>query len=321
MSHVKNIAIVGATGTVGAFITKSLLATGKHSVTALTRSAANPDAFPAGLQLAEISYSDPATIVRALRGQDVLIITMSVHASAESQLTLIDAAADAGVPYVMPNDWGFDVSRDDMYRDAFFHLDSKAARARIEQRGVSAWVSVICGFWYEHSLGCGLGTFGIDWDKREAVLLDGGDATRMNTSTCAYVGQAVAALLSLPEKAAESAAGGASLEQFKNDYVRISEFTVTQREMLDAVQRATATADADWAITHEDSRERYKRAAAEVVKGNYALFETAMYSRVWFPDGSSLYEDRGLHDEILGLQRDGLDEATKRAVERGLKGY
>ncbi|KAH7024657.1 uncharacterized protein B0I36DRAFT_250248 [Microdochium trichocladiopsis] len=323
MSYVKNVAIVGANGTVGTFITDALLKTGKHTITALTRSTSGN--FPFGVKLATIDYDKPETIVSALKDQQVLIITMGVGAPPEQQLKLIDAAADAGVPYVMPNDWGYDVSRDDMYKESFFHLQSKTARAHIEERGVSSWISLVCGFWYEFSLGQGTETFGIDSSKKEAILFDGGN-TQMDTSTLSYVGKTVAALLSLPEKKADAAATtsggkGGSLEQFKNNYVRVAEFSVTQREMLDSVQRVSGTTDKDWKISHETTRERYAHASGEVMKGNYALFVTAMYSRVWFPDGSPVYHDKGLHDELLGLQKEELDVASKRAVDRGRVGY
>jgi len=314
MSHVQNIAIVGANGTVGKYMTTSLLKTGKHKVTALTRSTTG--SFLPDVKLAVIDYDKPETIVSALKGQHVLIITMGVTAPAEQQLKLIDAAADAGVSYVMPNDWGFDVTRDSMYEDAFFHTESKTARARVEERGISSWISVVCGFWYEFSLGQGTPTFGIDSWKKEAILFDGGN-TMMDTSTWPYVGQAVASLLSLPEKKTSDTAADASLEQFKNSTVRIAEFSVTQREMLDSVQRVTGTKDADWTITHEKASERYARAAGEVRKGNLDLFVTAMYSRLWFPDGSAVFSEQGLHDELLGLKRRDIDDATKEAVERG----
>lgn len=239
---------------------------------------------------------------------------MGSRAPAEQQLKLIDAAADAGVPYVVPNDWGFDITRDDMYKDAFFHMQSKTARARIEERGVSSWVTVVCGFWHEHSLGVGTATFGIDFRKKEAILFDGGN-TRMDTSSWPYVGQAVASLLSLPEKKTPDLDAGATLEQFKNSTVRIAEFSATQREMLDSVQHVTGTTDADWTITHEKTAERYAHASSEVKKGNYALFVTAMYSRLWFPDGSATYAEQGLHDDLLGLTRRDIDEVSKEVVQ------
>ncbi|KAJ1323613.1 NmrA family NAD(P)-binding protein [Microdochium nivale] len=328
MSHVKNIAIVGANGTIGTFLTAALLATGKHTITALTRSASGE--FPPGVTVATIDYDKPSTITAALANQDVLIITMRSRVPAEQQLALIDAAAAAGVRYVMPNDWGFDYAREDMYRDVFHHSYSREAKDRVEQLGVSSWISLVCGFWYEMSLGQGTPTFGIDWEARRAVLLDGGE-TRMNTCSWPYVGKAVAALLSLPETREQSGGpaaqeqGATTLDQFKNDYVRVSQFSVTQREMLDSVQRVTGTIDAEWSITHEAARERYAHAEAEVKagRGSQDHYMTAMYSRVWFPDGSAVYEDKGLHDELLGLDREEeeLDVATKRAVGKGLWAY
>jgi uncharacterized protein YbjT (DUF2867 family) len=83
-------------------MTKELLATGKHTVTAITR----PDSksqLPEGVKIAKVDYENPQTIVEALKGQDALIITLSVFAHAE-QDKLIEAAADAGVPWVIPNE-------------------------------------------------------------------------------------------------------------------------------------------------------------------------------------------------------------------------
>lgn len=314
-----------ANGTIGTFLTAALLATGKHTITALTRSASGD--FPPDVTVATIDYNDPNTITAALANQDVLIITMRSRVPAEQQLALIDAAAAAGVRYVMPNDWGFDYEREDMYRDVFHHSYSREAKDRVEQLGVSSWISLVCGFWYEMSLGQGTPTFGIDWESRRAVLLDGGE-TRMNTCSWPYVGKAVAALLSLPETRRSGGSAleqGATLDQFKNDYVRVSQFSVTQREMLDSMQRVTGTTDAEWSITIEAARERYAHAEAEVQagRGSQEHYMTAMYSRVWFPDGSAVYEDKGLHDELLGLdsKEEKLDDATRRAVGKGLWAY
>ena len=78
-------------------MTKSLLDTGKHNVTAITR----PDSkstLPDGVHVKKVDYEDHSSIVDALRGQDALIITMSIFAGDEQQDKLLQAAADADVP-------------------------------------------------------------------------------------------------------------------------------------------------------------------------------------------------------------------------------
>ena len=104
-NHITNVAIVGAGGRSGTFITKALLKTGKHTVTAITR----PDSsnkIPNGVHsINKADYEDHSQLVEALKGQEVLLITMSIFAPPESQFKLIDAAAEAGVKWIMPNEW------------------------------------------------------------------------------------------------------------------------------------------------------------------------------------------------------------------------
>lgn len=83
-NFVKNIAIVGAAGTVGQYITKELLASGKHTVTAITR----PDSqaqLPKGVKVAKVNYDDKSSLIEALKGQKVLIISLSLRAPQGTQ--------------------------------------------------------------------------------------------------------------------------------------------------------------------------------------------------------------------------------------------
>lgn len=105
-NYVRNVAIVGAGGRSGSAIVRALTAGGKHKVTAITR----PDStntMPAGIhEVKRVNYDSQASIVEALKGQDVLIITLHVMAPPESQTRLIDAAVEAGVKWIIPNEWG-----------------------------------------------------------------------------------------------------------------------------------------------------------------------------------------------------------------------
>lgn len=61
-----------AGGNLGSFITASLLETGKHTVTAITRSSSS-STFPKSVVARPVDYDKPETIVEALRGQDALV--------------------------------------------------------------------------------------------------------------------------------------------------------------------------------------------------------------------------------------------------------
>jgi hypothetical protein len=127
------------------------------------------------------------------------------------------------------------------------------------------------------------------------------------------VGRAVAALLSLPIKAE----GSASLENFANKVVYVSSFTISQREMLASVLRVTGAKESDWKISKEPSEQRYEEGIEELGQGKRVGMAKLLYTRVFYPDGSGDTENKkGTINEVLGLEKEDLDEATKRAVER-----
>jgi putative NADH-flavin reductase len=64
-NHVKNVAVVGVSGSVGEYITKHLLSTGKHTVTAITREGSKSE-IPSGVKVAKVNYDQSETLVEAL---------------------------------------------------------------------------------------------------------------------------------------------------------------------------------------------------------------------------------------------------------------
>lgn len=152
MSPIKNVAIVGAGGHVGQYIVDGLVKQGKHTVTAITR----PDstsAMPSGLHaVKKADYSNHDSLVEALGGQDFLIITMGHMAEKGSQQKLVDAAKDAGVKYIMPNEWGVDHAlNEQMGRDTMLGPALQAAREYIEKAGLT-WIALSCSFCTSMSL-------------------------------------------------------------------------------------------------------------------------------------------------------------------------
>ena len=72
---------------------------------------------------------------------------MSVMAPPDQQSKLIEAAATAGVPWVLPNEFG-GTGEDPAVNDDIPMNKAKAGyRAQIESLGKSSWIGVACGFW------------------------------------------------------------------------------------------------------------------------------------------------------------------------------
>lgn len=310
MSTINNLLIINtdpnnqATGSVGKFIVDALLKTGKHNVTAITR-VDSKAVMPQGVKVAKVNYSEQSSLVAALKGQDVLIVTMSVQAPRETQVQLNEAAAAAGVPYIIPNNWGGDHANEKLGDETLLGPANRAVLKNIQALGKSAWISIVSNFWYEFSLGGGPDRYGFDLNERSVVFFDDGKQP-INTTTWPQSGLAVARLLSLPE---------AELAAFKNKFVYISSFCVSQRDMFDSLLRVTGTTEKDWKISHEDSRERYAGGVKAMQSGDMRGFARAMYTRMFYPDGSGVYENlRGLQNELLGLPQEDMDEFTKIAI-------
>jgi hypothetical protein len=104
----------------------------------------------------------------------VLIITISGHAGHDAQATLIRAAAEAGVPWIVPNEFRPSGANEQAGRDVVIGVPKKKDRELIEELGVSKWIGIACNFWYEYSL-AGPGLYGIDIRKRELLWFDDGE--------------------------------------------------------------------------------------------------------------------------------------------------
>jgi hypothetical protein len=99
-------------------MTEALLKTGKHTVTAITRIESETK-IPEGVVSKKVDYSKQETLVDALRGQDALIITLSAFTPEETARQLINAAGEAGVAWILPNEWSPDTANEGLIKDLF----------------------------------------------------------------------------------------------------------------------------------------------------------------------------------------------------------
>ncbi|CAG7972396.1 unnamed protein product [Penicillium olsonii] len=308
---IERVAIVGAGGTIGSHIVKALLETGRHTVTAISRKGSD-NKLPEGVQIAPVNYDDAATIVAALKGQQFLIITMAPTAPRDTHSKLVQAAAKAGIPYVMPNGYAGDIENVKIGEDMMLGPIAQAQRDEIESLGMQ-WITVCCGFWFDYSLAGGESRFGFDFDKRTLTVFDDGN-TKNSTSTLSQVGRAVAKVLSLKELPEDENDKTLTLASYLNKGVYIKSFVISQNDMFESVKRVTDTTDADWTITHEDTKKRYAEGLAQVKTGNMAGFSKLLFARGFYPDDPSDLSAKA-QNELLGLPDESLDESTQVAID------
>jgi hypothetical protein len=303
----------------GSHIANQLLKTGKHVVTAITRPNST-NQFDANVKVSRVDYGgdDDTALVEALRGQQVLIITMSVTAPRDTTIKLVRAAAKAGVAYVLPNWFGHDPANDKLCDESMLKQSRDSITAEISGLGEISYLLLVCNFWYEFSLGGGPNRYGFDFKERTLVFFDDGNVV-INTSTWPQCGRAIAHLLSLKELPDDEADKSPTVSQFRNNPIYISSFQLSQRDMFESVKRVTGTTDADWTITHESAEERWKENQAAVKQGNWSAFTKMLYSRMFIP-GSDIGYKSELHNGMLGLPVENLDESTATGIRMGESG-
>ena len=276
------------------------------------------------MRKATIDYDNHGSLVAALKGQDFLIITLSVRAPPDVTSKLATAAVEAGVKWVMPNAYGPN-PYSEMYDDMGFGAQFRQTIAGLKDLGLNL-VILSCGFWYEFSLAGGLIRYGFDIANRKFVVFDKGDV-KIHTSTLPQCGRGAAAVLSLPILPEDAAsASTTTLSSLANPApLYIQSFHVSQNDMFASLKRVTGTTDADWTITTESSYERWANASKVVQAGSgfnidgktpmsfTDAFGMTMYSRIFFPGGDGI-ADKDLANDRLGLPKEDLDEWTKEAV-------
>lgn len=237
---------------------------------------------------------------------------MAPTAPRNTHSRLVQAAAKAGVQYIMPNGYGGDIDNVKLGADTLLGPMAKANRDEIERLGMQ-WINVCCGFWYEYSLAGGEARFGFDFDKRCLTVYDDGK-TRISTSTLPQVGRAVARVLSLKELPDDETDNSPTLSEFTHQSIFIKSFVVNQNDMFQSVKRVTCTTDADWKVSHETTKKRYEDGLAQVKSGNMAGFSKMLYARSLYPDDVNDYSAKA-QNELLGLPEESLDEFTKRGID------
>lgn len=272
------------------------------------------------MTIAKVDYTSEESLITTLKGHDFLIITLFAQTPHSTHTLIVEAAAKAGVQWIMPNYYAFsldprsgNLGSDPILGNFSKYIDD-IRNVSVTEGGVKPnFVALCCGFWYEFSLAMGEPWFGFDIKNRSVTFYDEG-TVKINSSTWEQCGRTVASLLSLPVSSAGD--GRPALSDWKNEGLHISSFLISQRDMLDSLHRVLGTSDEDWTITKEPVKERYQQGMQQMQGGDRLGFAKAMYARVFFPGAGGDFEtENSLDNGKLGLPVEDLDDATRRAVE------
>ncbi|KAH6963362.1 hypothetical protein DER45DRAFT_480981 [Fusarium avenaceum] len=320
-NYVERVAIVGVTGRQGSHIVEQLLKTGKHTITALTRNSSSSK-LPGSVKIARVDYEDEKAIAAALEGQQLLIITLANGVDAEVHDRIVRAAGKAGVAHIVPNIYAANivVENKGAVDDFFPAAGLRDLLTEIERVGVSSWTVLVGSIWFDYSFPAGPLFMGFDLNNRQVTLFDDGEA-KVNTSTWAQYGRGAAALASLKVLPEDENDTSPTLAHFRNKPLYLSSFYVSQKEILASVQRVTNTTDSDWDIKYETTSDRMEEGKAQAASGDFRGLVQTYYSFIFSPEGQKLNFEEKLHNKVLGLPEEDLDEVVKDCVEKAKNGY
>ncbi|KAK3635722.1 hypothetical protein LTR56_014598 [Elasticomyces elasticus] len=288
-THYKNIALVGASGSLGSKVLDSLLKQGKHNITVITRTASTAT-FPDTVNTRKVDYSDATGLEAALVGQDVLVI-MLAFAGLHDEESIIEAAGRAGVKYP------FGPMAEEALSLSFMQ-GKYALHEKITSLGMK-YVIVATNSWIDWSLT--YNALGIDATARTATLYT--DSIAFNTTTLPQIGRGVARFLALPRSTID--------KQFANGFLYLSSFKLTQPELFQAVLAATGTKESDWQIERTSFETLIEEGNKKVSEGNVIVGSIDVVHGITYKAGDYSEE---VHNDMLGLEQEDLGEVVRNAL-------
>ncbi|TVY91600.1 Pinoresinol reductase [Lachnellula willkommii] len=206
MVEIKNVVIVGASGSLGEPVTKALIDSGKFNITVIKRPSSKAS-FPASVKVIPADTTSVESVTAAFQGQDAVVSAVGTE-GLQGQNVLIDAAIAAGVKRFLPSEFGSDLANPKHLQEAI------AAKPGL------TYTYVVNGPFLDWGLHRG---FLLDTKEGKPKIYDDGK-TVFSATTLASVGQAVVGVLS-------------HYEETKNRFVYVRDIDISQKRLLEIAQK------------------------------------------------------------------------------------
>ncbi|GIK00860.1 hypothetical protein Aspvir_004889 [Aspergillus viridinutans] len=297
MAAYKNVALVGASGSIGKIILHGLVASAKFNVTVVSRKESEAT-FPAGVTLRRTDFSE-ADLEAAFEGQHVVISALGAMGFGE-QKKLVDAAVRAGVQRFLPSE--FSASSQDeavlqllpLFRQKTELIEYLKTK---EAEGLS-WTGLATSGLFDWGLENGFLEF--DIANRTATIWDGGNKSFTLTNE-KHLSEAVVSILQHPQDTS-------------NKYLYIASVETTQNDILAALEEKTGT---KWTVnattTKEQVSEGVRKLGAGDFSGAFTLVRATTFGSI--PRLRANYaKDETLANGMLGLKLDSVKDTVERVV-------
>jgi uncharacterized protein YbjT (DUF2867 family) len=299
MPALKNIALAGASGALGAPVLKKLQVSGRFNIRVLRRIGSS-STFPSDVDVVDVDYDSVDSLAAALKGQDAVVSTVA-SAPVLAQRTIIDAAIAAGVKRFIPSEFGSDLSNHRNRASPVF-----AHKVQIEEYlSEKAKTSDITYTYIYNS------AF-LDWGLEQNFLLrhsdytpdliDGGDIT-FSATTLSSVADAVVGVLTHPDET-------------QNRAVFIEDVKITQNKLLDLAKKAAP--EKPWQPRVVKLDDLTADADARLAQGDFgpATFVPYLYRAVMDPrNGGNFAKTDNELLGVKGLTEEEVFEIVKKYVK------
>ncbi|KAJ4258090.1 hypothetical protein NW762_008230 [Fusarium torreyae] len=293
---IQKVAVVGGSGLLGTKVVSSLLNAG-FEVTAITRNESSAT-FPDKVTVKRVDITSVDSIKGAITGQDAVVSTAATAATA-NQKVIIDAAIAAKVSRFIPSEFGIP-SRENRDTKIGSILAGKVHNTDYlielaQKHDWFSWTGLSNGLFLDSGLRSDRGFINIK--DRKVRLVDSGNEP-YSTTTLAFVGDAVAAILKKPDETA-------------NKYLDIAGVTTTQNEVLKIAEQVTGD---KFEVLHISGAELEKIGDEKIAKKDFSAFGDYL-QQFLFADGAghSLKGDKNAIG-LLGLRTENLEEVIERVV-------
>ncbi|PHH50735.1 hypothetical protein CFIMG_005102RAa [Ceratocystis fimbriata CBS 114723] len=294
---IKNVAIIGAAGNLGAPVTKALLESG-FAITAISRPEST-STFPAGVAVKKVDLSSVDALTEAFKGQDAVISLITTREAAK-QNVLADAAVAAGVKRYIPSEFGVNSSQVAGSRLAP-GVQPKAEHITyitgLAQKNPGfTWTGITCGPFFDYCWNLKL--FGVSPKDKYAAIVDSGNE-RFGATTLPDVAKGVVGVLThLPETA--------------NKYIAIQTFETCQNEILAATEKVVGF---KLSVLNVTADQALKKGDERMAEGDY-MHAFIDYLAHWFlADGSNHKNSADiLANDIIGLKQSSVEDVIKTLV-------
>lgn len=297
---IKNVGLVGGTGTIGEPILEALK-NSSFNVSVINRASSksnyngtNVITVPDDLNVPKVS--------RLLQENNIDALVLAIKPAQVAQnKRLIEAAFNAGVQRVIPAEFGSVDSADAKTREVYpiaeckkearDYLISLQNQVRGDGKGKLSWTGLVPAHFFDWGLGNGLLCF--DVANRKAYLQDGGDI-KFSASNLPFIAEAVVKILERPEETA-------------NQMLYIQSFRTSQNEVLAVLEKVTGD---EFQIVHQKSEERLAELRPKMLEGDFHATEETV--GIWGVIASD-WEGR-VANSLLGLEEESLEETVRKVL-------